>query len=135
MITANRKTIREQFRPICINHGCSKPVTFSNTDADGNRRWRVHCTHCQAASYGKWPHRDGVIPFKTGYCSNSDSHLGFPCAINYKKAPWAKGMTEVDHKNGDFKDNNVNNLDELCPMCHKRKGHLAGDHDGWKNYR
>lgn len=123
------------FRPKCINHGCTKPVTFSHKDEQGNKRWRVHCSHCQAASYGKWPHSPGITPFKTGRCSNSDSHLGFACAINYNKAPWAKGMTEVDHKNGDCTDNRVKNLDELCPMCHKLKGRLAGDFNGYKNYR
>ena len=123
------------FRPTCINHGCNKPVTYMHKDEQGNKRWRVHCGHCQAASYGKWPHRPGVTPFKTGHCSNSDSHLGFACAINYKKAPWAEGMTEVDHKNGDCTDNRVKNLDELCPMCHKRKSRLAGDFNGYRNYR
>ena len=123
------------FRPKCINHGCNKPVTFSHKDEQGNKRWRVHCSHCQAASYGKWPHSPGITPFKTGRCSNSDSHLGFACAINYNKAPWAKGMTEVDHKNGDCTDNRVKNLDELCPMCHRLKGRLAGDFNGYKNYR
>jgi hypothetical protein len=44
-------------------------------------------------------------------------------------------MTEVDHKNGDCTDNRVKNLDELCPMCHKRKGRLLGDYKGWRNYR
>ena len=123
------------FRPTCINHGCTKPVTFRHKDEQGNKRWRVHCGHCQAASYGKWPHSPGVTPFKIGRCSNSDSHLGFACAINYNKAPWTVGMTEVDHKNGDSTDNRVKNLDELCPMCHRRKSHLAGDHNGYKNYR
>ena len=123
------------FRPVCINHGCTKPVTFSHTDADGNKRWRVHCSHCQKASYGGQDHAPGVTPFKTGFCSNDDGHLGFTCAIDYDKAPWAIGMTEVDHKNGDCTDNRVENLDELCPMCHKRKGRLAGDHNGWKNHR
>ena len=124
-----------EFRPKCINHGCTKPVTYSHKDEQGNKRWRIHCGHCQGASYGRHAHASGVTPFKTGYCSNSDSHLGFACSINYKKAPWAVGMTEVDHKNGNSNDNRLENLDELCPMCHKQKGRIAGDYDGWRNYR
>ncbi len=123
-----------EFRPKCINHGCTKPVTYSGWDQQGNKRWRVHCGHCQKASYGGHSHAPGVTPFKTGRCSNSDSHLGFDCAIDYKKAPWAVGMTEVDHKNGDCTDNRVKNLDELCPMCHKRKGRLFGDYNNMKHY-
>jgi hypothetical protein len=121
-------------RPICVNHGCNKPVTYSHVNASGQKRWRPHCGHCQGASYGRHPHAPGVTPFKTGRCSNSDGHLGFKCAISYRKAPWAVGMTEIDHKNGDCSDNCIENLDELCPMCHRRKGSLFGDYDGWKNY-
>ena len=117
-----------EFRPKCINHGCTKPVTYSHKDEQGNKRWRIHCGHCQGASYGRHAHAPGVTPFKTGYCSNSDSHLGFACAIDYKKAPWAIGMTEIDHKNGDCTDNRVKNLDELCVHCHKLKGQLSGDY-------
>lgn len=122
------------FRPKCINHGCNKPVTYSHKDANGQERWRIHCGHCQGASYGKHPHALGVTPFKTGKCSNQDSHLGFKCPIDYKKAPWAIGMTEIDHINGDHTDNRIENLDELCPMCHKQKGRMFGDYNRWKNY-
>ena len=118
-----------EFRPACINPGCKKPVTFSHKDEQGNRRWRIHCSHCQKASFGKHPHAAGVTPFKTGRCSNIDSHLGFECATNWDKVPsWAKGMTEIDHKNGDHTDNRVKNLDELCVHCHKLKGQLSGDY-------
>jgi len=122
------------FRPICVNHGCDSPVaTMSGKITDHNPRWRVHCGHCQAASYGKWPHRPGVTPLKTGKCSNVDGHLGFKCMIKWSKVPkWAKGMTEVDHKNSRNTDNCNSNLDELCPICHKLKGQLAGDFNGWR---
>ena len=118
-----------EFRPMCINHGCMKPVTFSHKDEQGKRRWRIHCGHCQKASYGVHAHAAGVTPFKTGRCSNVDRHLGFECSTNWKKVPsWAKGMTEIDHKNGDHTDNRVENLDELCVHCHKLKGQLSGDY-------
>jgi hypothetical protein len=120
-------------RPICINHGCNDPCTYSHKDAEGNPRWRIHCSHCQAASYGKWPHRPGVTPYKTGKCSNHDSHLGFPCATQFDAIPdWAKGITEVDHKDGDYSNHNLDNLEELCVICHKLKGQLTGDYNNQK---
>jgi hypothetical protein len=122
-------------RPICVNHGCEEEVTYSHKDSLGNRRWRIHCGHCQAASYGKWPHRAGVTPYKTGRCSNTDGHLGFDCSINWKKIPpWAKGMTEIDHIDGDYTNNHSSNLDELCPICHKIKGQQSGDFDNTKRH-
>ena len=117
-------------RPTCINYGCNKPVAYSRKDEQGNPRWRIHCGHCQKASYGKHTHASGVIPYKTGRCSNTDGHLGFGCMIKWTKIPdWAKGMTEIDHIDGDFTNNDPSNLDELCPVCHKLKGQLNGDFD------
>jgi 5-methylcytosine-specific restriction endonuclease McrA len=121
-------------RPICINHGCNEPVTYSHKDAEGNPRWRIHCSHCQAASYGKWSHRSGVTPFKTGKCANHDGHLKFSCPTNFDLIPIdAKGMTEVDHKDGDYSNHNVENLEELCVVCHKLKGQRNGDYNNQKN--
>jgi len=123
----------ESFRPICINYGCSKPVAYLVKYASGIKRWRIHCGYCQGASYGKHPHAKGVTPYKTGRCSNSDKHLGFPCPIKWTKIPkWAKGMTEIDHKDRDRTNNDPSNLDELCPICHKLKGQHNGDYNAYK---
>jgi len=120
-------------RPVCINHGCYEPVTYSHKDANGNPRWRIHCSHCQAASYGRWPHRPGVTPFKQGICANHDGHLGFSCITRLADAPeWAKGLTEIDHIDGDYANNDPENLKELCVMCHKLKGQSNGDYDNTK---
>lgn len=117
-------------RPVCINHGCNSEVTYSHKDSQGNPRWRIHCGHCQSASYGRWPHRPGVRPYKTGRCANHDGHLGFECISSLHQAPsWAKGLTEVDHIDGDYTNNDPENLRELCVICHKLKGQINGDFD------
>jgi len=123
--------INHNFRPTCINHGCNEPVTFSHKTEQGVRRWRIHCSNCQKASYGAKPHRPGVTPYKTGKCSNVDGHLGFECFTKLDQAPdWAKGLTQVDHKDGDHTNNHPDNLDELCQVCHTLKGQLSGDFRG-----
>lgn len=122
-------------RPICINHGCNEPVTYSRQNADGSYRWRIHCSHCQSASWGKWEHRYGVMPFKQGICSNKHGalDLGFECPTNFDKLPQgAKGITEVDHIDGDHCNNHPSNLQELCMTCHKIKSQLSGDFDNTK---
>jgi hypothetical protein len=122
-------------RPICVNHGCDDPVTYSRKDTQGNERWRPHCGHCQAASWGKWPHRVGVTPFKTGKCNNRDGHLGFKCLIKWSLVPkGTKGMTEIDHIDSDSSNNDLDNLDELCPICHKLKGQIHGDYNKTKRH-
>jgi hypothetical protein len=122
--------------PKCVNHGCNSFVILQGLDKEGNPSYRPHCGHCQAASFGKWPHRKGVTPFKTGKCSNKDGHLGFKCLIKWSRVPnWATGMTEIDHINGDNSKNALRNLQELCPMCHKLKGQIKGDYKGFRYKR
>lgn len=117
-------------RPLCVNTGCGKPAA-ANGKVNGVTKYRVHCSSCQKASYGARPHAVGVTPFKTGRCSNRDGHLGFTCLIKWSKVPkWAKGMTEIDHKDGNRLNQKHSNLEELCPMCHKLKGQLNGDTNG-----
>jgi hypothetical protein len=125
-------TRRRQRRPVCINHGCNKPVTFSNTDSQGNKRWRPHCGHCQKASYGGHDHAPGVTPFKTGKCSNTDGHLGWKCPINWSQAKrdGIKIPTHIDHIDGDHANNVVENAQEICSVCHDNKSMLNGDRRG-----
>lgn len=122
-------------RPICCNHGCNKPVCCSiGKISDPNPRWRPVCGHCQQASYGKRPYRDGVTPFVTGICSNKDGHLGFVCWTDFKKMPKDfKGRTQIDHVDGNPTNNVLENLDELCISCHQYKGQRNGDHNGWRS--
>lgn len=109
-------------RQKCVNYGCYKPVHW-----DG-KRYRPFCSRCQKASYGKGTYADGVTPFKIGMCKNQDGRLDFPCPIDYGKAGWANGMTDLDHINGIPNDNRRENLMELCPLCHQRKSRRHGDY-------
>ena len=108
-------------RPICLNEGCGMNVTCSGS------RWRPFCSRCHKAGYGAAVLKEGVVAFKTGKCSNQNGHLGFTCGIDYEKAPWAKGQTQIDHIDGNHLNNVPDNCDELCDMCHTYKGKLMGD--------
>ena len=120
--------LSNNMRPICVNYGCNEPVVYSRKNSDGTPRWRPHCSHCQSASWGKWPHRLGVSPFKTGKCSNVDGHLKFTCPIKWSKVPKdAKGMTEIDHIDGNDCNNTLDNVQEVCKLCHTEKGRRNGD--------
>ena len=116
----------EAFRPKCVNYGCTRPVAHSGT------RYRPVCGHCHKAGYGAQEYTTGVLPVRTGKCGNDDGHLGFACPTDYKKAPWAVGVTDIDHIDGNHLNNKLSNLVELCPMCHKQKSKLNGDHMGYR---
>ena len=113
--------MNKDHRPSCLNEGCEKPVAWSGT------RWRPVCSMCHVRGYKNLPLAEGVTAFKTGYCSNKDGRLGFECPIDYDAAPWAVGVTQIDHIDGDHLNNVPENCMELCDMCHKQKGKLAGD--------
>ena len=115
-------------RPACLNYGCNKKVTSCGT------RWRPFCSRCHRANYKNTKLPEGVIAYRTGKCVNSDGRLGFPCAIDYNKATWAIGMTEIDHIDGNHLNNTIENTQELCSMCHSRKGKLAGDFKNQNRY-
>jgi hypothetical protein len=87
-----------EFRPICINKGCKKPVTYSYKNPDGTHRWKPVCGHCRDAQTGKSQYAKGVTPYRTGVCENKDGKLGFKCAVNHKMLPKDMHLTEIDHK-------------------------------------
>ena len=110
-----------QFRPSCVNYNCNKPVTHSG------QRYRPVCSRCHKAGYGATTFAPGVVPFRTGRCSNSTGHLGFNCPVDYEKAKWCLGHTQIDHIDGDHLNNVPKNCQELCDLCHKEKGKRNGD--------
>lgn len=127
--------MRDSKRPTCCNHGCDKPCSVSiGRITDDFPKWRPVCGHCQGASYGKHPYAAGVTPFVTGFCSNSDGHLGWECWTDFNKMPDDfKGRTQIDHVDGDSTNNVVENLQELCPSCHAYKGQRQGDYNPVKS--
>ena len=115
--------------PTCANWGCNQPVCWSRGKKLGNKRLRAVCNNCHKASYGASQLMPGVTAFKKNFCSNHDAHLGFVCSVNEDLLPsWARGYTEIDHKDGDPYNNHRENLDELCMICHKLKSIQKGDY-------
>jgi cytochrome c553 len=123
-----------EIRPTCLNYGCERKVTHSGGPNSGGR-WRPFCTRCHKANYGAAVLAEGVTAYRTGKCVNDDGRLGFYCPIDYDTAPWAIGMTEVDHIDGNHLNNVPENAQELCSMCHGRKGKLNGDFKNQGRYK
>lgn len=119
-------------RPTCINHGCDSPAMM-NTGG----KWRPFCSRCQKANYGAMTLKEGVTPYKTGKCCNQDGHLGFMCPVDYDRpgAEWALGRTEIDHIDGNDCNNTLDNVQEVCKLCHTEKGRRNGDFSRRHNHR
>lgn len=116
----------DETRPTCLNYGCERKVTHSGGTNSGGR-YRPFCIRCHRAGYGAATLAEGVKAYRTGKCVNHDGRLGFKCPIDYDNAPWAIGMTEIDHIDSNHMNNTLENTQELCSMCHGQKGRINGD--------
>jgi hypothetical protein len=121
-------------QPSCANPGCTKPVNYN-----GGNRWGSFCAHCVRVSQGKFKPKPGITYLRKNMCGNYDGRvsLGFSCYTNWKlvKKEKARIITHMDHVDGDWSNNSIENLQELCPYCHDEKSRRNGDKDGWKNKR
>jgi len=132
-------------RPKCEHTGCSKKKAIISTNKDGEPRYRAVCSFHHSAAIAE---RHGVKrsshltaqrqnlsiqeyrnkfhryrKHRKEFCENKDSRLGFKCTTTIV---W-KGMLDVDHVNGDPKDNRPENLQTLCKCCHSYKTMVFGD--------
>lgn len=82
----------------------------------------------------KW-HR--YLKYRKNYCENIDGRLGFTCntvlptpaMLKSAGIKWTpEQFLEVDHIDGNHKNNDPSNLQTLCNCCHKIKGIQNGDH-------
>lgn len=67
--------------------------------------------------------------YKKDYCENNDGHLGFECTVPKDMfLIEGKSVLQVDHLDGNPKNNNESNLKTYCPTCHRIKTYRNNDH-------
>lgn len=108
--------------PTCINILCDNPCAH-----DGHR-FRPLCAACHRAGGA----RPGVVRRKNFRCENVDGRLGFPCVVDWDRVPDWWRITELDHKDGNHLNNTLDNIQELCQICHPVKTQMNGDHKGYR---
>jgi len=113
-----------RYRPKCVNHGCNRLVMEVHKNSTGEVRYRAYCYKCHEASWKKGSYLEpGVTPRKVGKCDNADGHYGFKCIATATDLE----NTEIHHRDGDHRNNDPKNIDEVCIHCHhedhRRKGY------------
>jgi hypothetical protein len=117
--------------PTCVNKGCENNVIV--------RDWKYYsfkhmCSDCTSRlQKGKDP-REGVTFYKKNYCENKDGRFGFTCPV---KEDWKfpNSVLHGDHIDGDHENNDPDNLQTVCSICHHIKGMESGDFNSAKKGR
>lgn len=117
--------------PKCVNEGCNNSVIV--------RDWKYYsfkhlCSNCTFRMKNNLPPLPGITYYKKKYCENKDGRLGFTCPVK-EDFEFPHSVLHGDHIDGNHENNNVNNLQTLCSICHHLKGLHTGDFDSSKKGR
>ena len=145
--TVNRKGERirthTQYRNIC--NSCHNKKTARRYGMARISQMSAKRKGLTEADYRATSHP--YLRYRKDYCENKDARLGFTCNTVLPTAEMLEAagvdslrshsFLEVDHINGDPKDNRPENLQTLCKHCHVIKGIQNKDHTtkGRKTYK
>lgn len=132
-------------RPICSHQGCTRPRVIYRTKKSGEPYYRKVCSYHHSAAIATkhgvpsavhlsaerlnlslTEYRNRWHPYRRHrkqICENQDARLGFKCTTT---VVW-EGMLDVDHIDGDPRNNETHNLQTLCKCCHAYKTMVYGD--------
>jgi 5-methylcytosine-specific restriction endonuclease McrA len=91
----------------CTWNGCEKQRARQGI-RNGITKYFLWCSTHRVDRYQR---------YKKDYCENEDGRLGFICEAN----PLLLVMLQVNHKDGNRKNNKKENLQTLCANCHAYK--------------
>ena len=111
---------------VCEIDGCNKLGKNVGKNKDGTvRRERLCYKHrCIENGHGGWDYKI----YRKDYCENIDGRLGFKCTTTITDlVPWEYQL-DADHIDGNHKNNIKENIQTLCPTCHRVKTHQNKDY-------
>jgi len=97
--------------PKCEVKGCD-----NYADNSGYGRYHKLCSYHHKSKYemNGWDYKQ----YRKDFCENVDGRLGYVCTSTIVAPNW---QLEVDHMDGDNGNNVPENLQTLCPCCHRYK--------------
>ena len=96
--------------PRCNAVGCNKKTSLVGTDIEGKPLFTTYCPdHLNLST--------AYLAYRKDYCENKDGRLGFTCTTTITM----NAMLQVDHIDGNPKNNDTQNLQTLCACCHIHK--------------
>ena len=97
--------------PKCVVKDCD-----SRADNAGYGNYHKLCSAHHKGKYNMagWHYKNE----RKDFCENINGALGFVCTTTIKAPNW---QLEVDHKDGDHNNDNLENLWTLCACCHRYK--------------
>ena len=102
--------IEQQPRPLCSK--CNKSLVRKNGITKlGIQKWAKYCSYCHKAAYNQ-KHGTRYVGYrlhKKSLCERCGFIPEHPCQL------------DVDHIDGDRKNNHIDNLQTLCANCHRLK--------------
>jgi len=121
--------LHNQYRPIpeCVNSGCDREVAIRDWKNSGIPSVKTECSRCSTSRIKGKP-LTKIIIHKKNFCENKDGLLGFLCPLDperYEHLPGA--VYDMDHIDADHFNNDPENLQTLCKVCHAMKGDRDGD--------
>ena len=105
--------------PLCPVEGCGKPRQHTGKyRKNGSIIYRKVCDKHHRTEYGMagWNYKQ----FRKNYCENIDGRLGFYCTTTIIEPEW---QLDIDHVDGNHKNDDKLNYQTLCKCCHAFKTH------------
>jgi 5-methylcytosine-specific restriction endonuclease McrA len=112
-------------REMCADCGIN-PQRLGRTPADGIPRWRLRCMRCDRKRFGEKRSPEAMARRLVKRGLGHRLHKGPVCEM-CGFVPIDPCQLDVDHKDGNSRNNDPTNYQTLCANCHRLKTKQSRD--------
>jgi hypothetical protein len=115
-------------KELAAKHGVKNPIEITARRQGFNSIYEYAKSNAIKAGYSSYTEYTNTFhPYRKhrkDYCENTDGRLGYVCESVIR----IPAQLEVDHIDGNPKNNDPSNLQTLCSLCHKYKTLMQKDY-------